>query len=198
MFLTIGGMRGGGKNSKGVKKDLKDDKKREREKKAALEEIKEGAGSFENLQGVDLDVKSLKDKLHMLTTSEMGELLETEMEKASLISLLKMQEDYLSTNNLKARMMTIAKGIFPEMENTYTKRDSLEEIIHTTTTTTQCIYQEEYGGYNGKSDNCFARVLGAIVKEKAGGEKRVKNTKKATLETQTSPHIPSPGLKIEP
>ena len=89
-------------------------------------------------------------------------------------------------------MVAIAKGIFPEMQNISMKKESLEKIMNTTITTTKVIYQEEYGGYNGKSDQSFARVLAAIIKEKAGGEKRQKNKNKATLETQTSPHIPSP------
>ena len=131
------------------------------------------------MQGVDLDVKSLKDKLHVLTSSEMGELLEAEMEKATLISLLRMQEEYLSTSNMTLRMMAIAKGIFPEMANISTKKESLEEIMNTTMTTTKVLFQEEYGGYMGSSEQSFARVLSAIIKEKAGGEKRVKNTKKA-------------------
>ena len=127
-----------------------------------------------------------------MTSTEMGELLETEMEKATLISLLCMQEEYKIDRNMDKRMISIARGIFPEMQNIAMKKESLEEIMSTTVKTTKVLYQEEFGGHSGSSEQSFSRVLAAIVKEKAGGDKRVKNNKKATPETQTSLQIPSP------
>ena len=74
------GISGGGRGSqRGVKRDkLKDEARRERERKLALIEIEEGAKDFV-ATNIDKDVEELSKKMEALTQEELGDLLVQEI-----------------------------------------------------------------------------------------------------------------------
>ena len=163
-------LKGGGRSVKDTKGKKKDDPKaKARERKVMIQEIVEGGQTFNDMEGIDGDVKILKQRLNAITTSKPGRLIRDELEKQPIPELLKCQQDYTATTKLDVRNNAVCAGMFGEFRNIEKKVLSLTEIVSTTRSTVKLIYDMEFnkGGGNKKT---FARVLNKVITKKAGGE----------------------------
>ena len=149
-----------------------DPKAKARERRVIIQEIAEGGQTFNEMENIDKDAKSLKQKLDVLTTSKPGRLIRGELERQPITDLLKCQQDYGATSNMPARNESVCAAMFHEFRNIQKKVTSLQEIAETTKSTVKLIYDMEFGTGRGghPTRKTFARVLNKVITKKAGGE----------------------------
>jgi hypothetical protein len=149
-----------------------DPKAKARERRVIIQEIVEGGQTFNEMENIDNDVKSLKQKLDVLTTSKPGRLIRGELEKQSITALIKCQQDYANSNNQDVRNTAVSGGMFQEFRNIQKKVVSLQEIADTTRSTVKLIYDMEFGNQRGGhlARRTFSKVINKVITKKAGGD----------------------------
>ena len=128
--------------------------------------MKKGAKKFV-ATNVDDDVKGLSAKLKHFTESELGNLLNTEMETLTPLELTTLKEVYINTRHVDKRMDVIMFSLLPEANSIKDKIDTLKEILETTKLTLSQIYEDEFSG-TGRNDSAFANTLAKLIAQKLG------------------------------